>query len=151
MTITLLELRQLIAENCDLAQPLRVVSRDVGKKADKHSVVRVDEDHPIKLTVSLGKYDERAAIEFAYYSDLKVLMPEALIDALDDVLEEERKATVGWVYFFYFPMEYVSLLKKVKRLDCSLLDTSKVRKIFLAEDEPNTLVVEAEYNFSSFD
>ena len=151
MTITFRELRQLIAENCDASQPLRVVSRDVGKKAHRHSVLRVDENFPIKLSTSLGKYDERAVIEFAHYADCEVLMPEAFIAALDEVLEELPKATLGWVYFFYFPMDYVTFLKKVKRLECSLLDTSDVRNVYLEEGEPNTLVIEGAYNISSFD
>ena len=151
MTITVLELRQLIADNCDASQPLRVVSRDVGKKADKHSVVRVDENYPIRLGVSPGRYDERAVIEFAYYSDCEVLTSEAFLDALDELLEEVPKATVGWVYFFYFPMKYVTLLRRVKLIECSLLDTRDVHKIYMSDDEPNTLVIEGAYEFSSFD
>jgi len=150
MTITIRELKQMVEDNCDPSQPLRVVSRDVGKKASKHSVIRVNEDYPVRFSASKGKFDERAYIEFAHYYDSETLMPETFIEVLEKVLEEEPKATVGWVYFFFFPMDHVTLLKKVKRIDCASLDSSKVKKIYLADDEPNTLVIEAEYEISAF-
>ena len=150
MTITIRELKELVEDNCDPSQPLRVVSRDVGKKAGKHSVISVNEDYPVRFSASKGKYDERAYIEFAHYYDSEILTPETFVEVLEDLLVDEPKATVGWVYFFFFPMDHVTLLRKVRRIDCASLDSSKVRNIYLADDEPNTLVIEAEYEISAF-
>lgn len=149
--MTIRELRKLIADNCDPTQPLRVVAHDVGKKADKHSIVCVDENHPINLKIAPGTYDERASIEFAYYPESKVLTPQILLDALDELLEERPQALFKWAYFFYFPMEYVGMFKRVKRIDNCLLDTSKIQRVYMSEDYPNTLVIEGEYEFGSFD
>lgn len=151
MITTMSEFRQLIADNCDLSQPLRVVAHDVGKKAAKHSAIRADEDHPAKINVSAGLYDDRGVIELAYDADAPVLMPEAALNALDDLLEEEPKERIGWVYFFYFPLSYTFFFGKTRQVDCSLVDTNKVRDIYMADDEPNTLVIEAEYNIGEFD
>ena len=149
--ITMRELRQLLVDSCDFSQPLHVVSVDVGKKADKHSAVRVDERYPVNLELAGGMYDDRGSIEFAHYPEGKVLMPEMLVDALDDLLEERPGTLLKWVYFFYFPMDYVGMFGKRRRIDSCLLDTSKIRKVYLSDDEPNTLVVEGEYEFGSFD
>lgn len=151
MAITMLELRQLIADNCDLSQPLHVVAHDVGKKAPKHSVVRVDEDHPVRLVVSPGLYDKRASIEFAYDAEATVLMPQEALDALDELLEEHPNATLGWVYFFYFPFKYRFLFGRVKEVENSLMDTNLVLDIYMADDEPNTLVIKAPYSLGQFD
>ena len=151
MISTMLELRQLIADNCDFSQPLRIVARDLGKKAAKHSTVRADENHPARMTVTPGTYSEKGVIELAYDSEYEALMPEDALAALDGLLEEVPKALVGWVYFFYFPMDYAGFLGRAKRINCSLLDTSNVLDIYLADDEPNTLVIEAEYGIGSFD
>ena len=151
MITTMSELRQLIAENCDFSQPLRVVARDLGKKAAKHSVVRADEDHPARMSVTAGLYTKKGVIELAYDSEAEVLTPEAAVAALDNLLEDEPKELIGWVYFFYFPLEYVGLFGRKVQVDCSLLDTSEVRDVYLSEDDPNTLVIEAEYGLGSFD
>ena len=148
---TMCELRQLIAENCDFSQPLRVVALDIGKKASKHSTVRVDENYPAKINISAGMYDDRGVVELTYDAEGQVLMPEAAITALDNLLEEEPKTRIGWVYFFYFPMDYTFLLLGKKHIDCSMLDTSEIRNIYMADDEPNTLVIEADYGLGSFD
>ena len=149
--LTMRELRQMLADGCDFSQPLRVVSRDVGKKAAKHSAVRVDETYPVNLSLAGGMYDDRGSIEFAHYEEGDVLMPETLIEALDDLLEERPYTMLKWVYFFYFPMEYVGMFGKQRHIDSGLLDTSEIRNVYLSEDEPNTLVVEGEYEFGSFD
>ena len=150
-TMTMRELKQLIEDGCDFSQPLRVVSRDVGKNAAKHSAVRVDENFPVRLTVASGTWDDRGSLEFAHYSGCEVLMPEALIDAIDDVLEEKPLTFVKWAYFFYFPLDYVTRFKRTKHIECCLLDTSNIHKIYLADDEPNTLVIEGDYTFGSFE
>ena len=147
---TMLELRQLIAENCDFSQPLRVVAHDIGKKAAKHSVVRADEEHPARVTIAPGLYDDRGSIELAYDADASVLMPADFVGALDALLEEVPKARIGWVYFFYFPLDYRFLFGKVRRVDFSLLDTRDVQDIYLSEDEPNTLVFMAKYGIGEF-
>jgi len=149
--ITMLELRQLIADGCDFSKPLQAVARDVGKKAKKHSEVRVDESHPARLKITPGKYDDRMAIEFAHYPDCTAIMPEEALAQLDEMIEANPRATVGWVYFFYFPMGYITAFKQVKRKKECLLDSSNVKRVYLAEDEPNTLVFEAEYGVDSFD
>lgn len=151
MITTMLEFRQLIADNCDFSQPLRVVAHDVGKKAAKHSIVRADENHPAQLKASAGLYDKKGVIELAYYPEGKVLMPEAAIAALDELLEEEPKALLGWIYFFYFPLDYKFFFGKVRHVECSLLDTKEARDIYFSEDEPNTLIIEAEYGVGEFD
>ena len=149
--ITLLELRQLIADECDFSKPLQAVAHDIGKKAKKHSTVRMDENYPAMLKITPGKYDDRTAIEFAHYPDCTAIMPEDALAQLDEMLESNPKATVGWVYFFYFPMDYVTVFKQTKRKEHGLLDSSNVKGIYLAEGEPNTLVFEAEYGVGSFD
>ena len=151
MITTMRELRQLIADNCDMSQPLRVVAHDVGKKAAKHSIVRVDEEHRAKVNVTAGLYDERAVFELAYDATAEVLMPEDVLNALDDLLEEVPEALIGWVYFFYFPMSYTFFFGKTRLVDCALLDTSKVLDIYFADDEPNTLMLKAEYGIGEFD
>jgi hypothetical protein len=151
MISTMRELKQLIEDNCDLSQPLRVVSRDVGKKAAKHSIVRADENHLTRIAITPGMYDDRGVIELTYDPDTKVLMPEDALTALDNLLEDVPKALIGWVYFFYYPMDYVGFLGRVKRIECSMLDTSDVRDIYMADDEPNTLIIEADYGVGSFD
>lgn len=150
MITTMQELRDLIADSCDFSQPLRVVAHDLGKKAAKHSVVRADEDHPAAMNVSAGLYSDKGVIEFAYDPENKVLMPEDAIAALDNLLEEEPEELIGWVYFFYFPLDYRFFFGKTTHVECSLLDTSAVRDIHMADDEPNTLVIEAEYGLSEF-
>lgn len=151
MISTIRELRQLIADNCDPSQPLRIVAHDLGKKAAKHSVVRADEHHPARINVTAGTYSEKGVIELSHDAEFDVLMPEDALAALDGLLEEEPKSLIGWVYFFYFPADYKGFLGKTKRINCSLLDTSNVLDIRMSEDEPNTLVIEAEYGFGSFD
>ena len=151
MATTMRELRQLIEDNCDFTQPIRFVSRDVGKKAAKHSIVRADEQLLARVSITPGMYDDRGVVELTHDPDAKVLMPEDVLAAIDNLLEEKPKATIGWVYFFYFPMDYVGFLGKVKRIACSMLDTSKVRDIYMSDDEPNTLIVEAEFGIGSFD
>ena len=145
------ELRQLIVDGCDFSQPLRVVSHDVGKKAAKHSAVRVDETYPVNLSVAGGMYDDRGSIEFAHYPEREVLMPGMLVEALDELLEERPNTLLKWVYFFYFPMDYLGMFGKRRQIDSGLLDTSEIRKVYLSKDEPNTLVIEGEYEFGSFD
>ncbi len=151
MISTIRELRQMIADSCDSSQPLRVVAHDVGKKASRHSVVRADELYPARMTVTPGTYSEKGVIEFAYDPEFKALMPEDAIVALDGLLEEVPKALIGWVYFFYFPIDYNGLFGKKKRIECSLLDTSEVENVYLSDSEPNTLVIEAKYGVGSFD
>ena len=149
--ITMREFRQMIADGCDFSRPLHVVSVDVGKKAAKHSAVRVDETFPVNLSLAGGMYDDRGSIEFAHYPEGDVLMPGTLVEALDELLEERPATLLKWVYFFYFPMEYAGMFGKWRHIDSCLLDTSKIHKVYLSEDEPNTLVVEGEYEFGSFD
>lgn len=151
MVTTLRELRELIAENCDFSQPLRIIAHDVGKKAARHSTLHVDESFPTKLSVARGKYDARGVIEFAYDPEGTVLMPEAALEALDKLMEEVPKATIGWVYFFYYPLDYKGFLGRVKRIKDCLLDTSSVKNVYFADDQPNTLVIEAAYGVGSFD
>ena len=150
MISTMRELRNLIAENCDFTQPLRVVAHDVGKKASKHSAVRADEFFPAAMNVTPGKYSEKSVIEIAHDPEQKVLMPEAAIEAIDELLYEEPRALVGWVYFFYFPFEVTTLFGRKKHAQYCMLDTSNVKDIYLG-DEPNTLVIEAEYGPGTFD
>jgi hypothetical protein len=45
----------------------------------------------------------------------------------------------------------MTVFKRIKRKEDCLLDTKDVKRIYLAEDEPNTLVFEAEYEVGSFD
>lgn len=151
MITTILELRQAIADGCDNTQPLRIVAHDVGKKASKHSVVRVDENHPAKMAASAGLYTDKAIIELSYDADAGPLMPEDAIAALDELLEEKPKERIGWVYFFYFPLDLTTFFGKVRRIACSLLDTSEVLDLYLSEEEPNTLVIKAKYGLGSFD
>lgn len=151
MTMKLQELRQLIAKECDRTKPLRVVAHDVGKKADRHSTIRVDEDHPATLKVSIGEKDERAVIEFKHNAGGEVFMPKDALEAIDALLKEEHKIHIGWIYFFYFPAEYKSMLGRTKRIEESALDACNVDDIYMADGEPNTLVFEAEYNIGSFD
>lgn len=151
MIFTMQELRQMIAENCDPSQPLRVIAHDVGKKAARHSVVRVDEDHPATFSVSSGLYDERGVVEFSYYADAKVLTPQIVLDALDELLEEDPKGHIGFVYFFYFPIDVTFFLGRVRRVENSLMDTNKLLDIRFSEDEPNTLIFEAAYSLGEFD
>ena len=40
---------------------------------------------------------------------------------------------------------------KRKTIGNCLLDTSEIRRVYLSEDEPNTLIIEAEYKVGSFD
>lgn len=149
--MTMQELRDLVADNCDFSRPLRIVAHDVGKKAYKHSIVYVDDQHPVRLTVQPGMYDKRASIELAHYPDAEVLMPEAFVSALDELLEEEPRALVGWFYFFYFPMEYTTLFKRKMHIEEGMLDTDDIKQIYLMEDKPNLLIVEADYGLGSFD
>ena len=149
--ITMRELRQLIVDGCDFSQPLHVVSHDVGKKASKHSALRVDEMFPVNVSVAGGMYDDRGSIEFAHYPESNVLMPETLVEALDELLEERPRTQLKWVYFFYFPIEYIGMFGKRKTIGNCLLDTSEIRRVYLSEDEPNTLIIEAEYKVGSFD
>lgn len=151
MITTMRELRQLIAENCDFSRPLRVVAHDLGRKAAKHSVVQADENHPATMKASAGLYSEKGVIELAYEPEAKVLMPEAALATLDELLEEEPEELIGWVYFFYFPMDYTFFFGKTRHVECSLLDTRDVRNIYLADEDPNTLVIEAEYGLGEFD
>ena len=151
MATTMRELRQLIEDNCDFSQPLRVVSRDVGRKASKHSAVRVDENCPAMMKFSPGMYDDRGTIELTHYPQLEVLMPETVLADLDEFLEENPRALLKWVYFFYFPIDYVGLFGRMRRIDNCLLDTSNVKDIYFSDDEPDTLVIEAEYEIGSFD
>lgn len=151
MISTMRELRQLIADNCDFSQPLRVVARDLGKKAGKHSTVCADEDHPARMKASAGMYDERGIIELAYDPEFEALMPEDAIAALDALLEEVPRSLIGWIYFFYFPMDYTGFLGRAKQIECSLLSTKDVSNIYLMDDKPNTLVIEAKFEVGSFD
>ena len=151
MITTMRELRDLIADKCDLSQPLRVVAHDVGKKAAKHTPVYVDEEHPAKIKVSPGMYSEKGVIEFAYYANGEVLMPEDVLDALDDLLFEHPKARIGWVYFFYFPLDYRFFFGKTRHVEDSLLDTKEVKNIYFADGGSNILVFEAEYGIGEFD
>ena len=150
MITTVQELRQLIVDNCDFSQPLRVVACDVGKKAAKHSVVRADENHPAVMNVTPGMYSEKSVMEFSYDAEAEVLMPEAAIAALDRLLEEVPKALIGWVYFFYFPIDYTFLFGRKRRVELSLFDASDVLDIYFADDEPNTLMIKAAYGVSEF-
>lgn len=151
MITTIRELRDLIADNCDFSQPLRIFAHDVGKKADKHSTVRVDEGFPTKITITHGMYDASGVIEFAHDPEGKVLMPKTFVEALDDLLEGEPKATIGWTYFFYYPLDYKGLFGKVKKIKECLLDTNSIKDIYLLEGQSNVLIVEAEYGIGSFD
>lgn len=151
MITTMSELRQMIAENCDLSQPLRAVAHDVSKKADRHSQVRVDENHPARFSVSKGLYDERGSVEFSYYDDAPILMPQDALDALDNLLEEDPKAHIGFVYFFYFPIEVTFFLGRKRVVDNSLMDTNKLVSVTLSDCEPNTLVFEAPFTLGEFD
>ena len=151
MISTMRELRQLIADNCDFSQPLRVVARDLGKKAGKHSTVCADEDHPARMKASAGMYDERGIIELAYDPEFEALMPEDAIAALDALLEEVPRSLIGWIYFFYFPMDYTGFLGRAKQIECSLLNTKDASNIYLMDDKPNTLVIEAKFEVGSFD
>lgn len=151
MSITMRELRDLIAGGCDFSQPLRVVAQDVGKKGGKHSIVRADEKNPAAMNISPGMYDERGTVEVAHDPEAEVLMPEAAIAGLDALLEEVPEATIGWVYFFYFPLEYTGLFGRRKQMRECLLDTNNLLDVYLSDDEPNTLVFKAEYGFGSFD
>lgn len=148
---TIRELRDLIADNCDFSQPLRVFAYDVGKKAAKHTTVRVDESFPTKMSVTPGTYEAKGVIEFEHYPEGDVLMPEDAIEALDGLLEEMPHAGIGWVYFFYYPLEYTGFLGRVKRVENCLLDTTDVRDIFLLDDNPNALIIKAAYAVGSFD
>ena len=78
-------------------------------------------------------------------------MPETVLADLDEFLEENPRALLKWVYFFYFPIDYVGLFGRMRRIDNCLLDTSNVKDIYFSDDEPNTLVIEAEYEIGSFD
>lgn len=151
MITTIRELRELIADNCDFSKPLSVVAYDVGKKAERHSTLRVDETFPTKMSASPGKYDDRGAIEFAHNAEGEVLMPVAAIEALDNLLEEKPKATIGWVYFFYYPLDYKGLFGRPRAIKECLLDTSSVADVYLVKDNPNTLVFKAPYDVGSFD
>ena len=151
MITTMLELREAIATNCDFSQPLRVIAHDIGKKADKHSVVYCDADYPARISVSEGMYSEKGVIEFTHYADGEVLMPEHAIEALDELLEEAPKTTIGWVYFFYFPMDYKFFLLGQRKIENGLLDTNEVKRIYFHDEVPNTLVIEADYELGSFD
>lgn len=151
MITTLRELRDLIAKNCDFSQPLRVVAQDVGKNAKKHSAVYVDENRPVKITIATGMYDERGSVELAYDEEGEVLMPESLIAALDEVLEEAPTELLKWFYFFYFPMDYKNMFGKIKHINCSLMDTSNIKNVYFADGVPNTLIVEGVYGIGSFD
>lgn len=151
MIPTMRELREMIADHCDPAQPLRVVSYDVGKKAARHSVACADESHPATMTVTPGKYDERSVIELAHYPDREVLMPESALAAIDGLLEDHPKATIGWVYFFYFPLDYKGFFGQERKIENCLLDTRDVVDVYLADDDPNTLVIKAKFNVGSFD
>ncbi len=151
MITTMSELRQAIAENCDFSKPLRVVALDVGKKAKKHSLVYVDAEHPATMKVSEGMYSSKGVMEFSHDPAYDVLMPEAALAALDELLEEAPKTKIGWVYFFYFPMDYTGFLGRVIHIKDCLLDTREVKNMYLLEADQNTLVIEAEYNVGSFD
>lgn len=105
----------------------------------------------MNLKLASGTYDDRGSIEFAHYPESQVLTPRMLVDALDELLEERPTTLLKWVYFFYFPMEYAGMFGKTRQIENCLLDTSKIHRVYLLEDEPNTLVVEGEYDFGSFD
>ena len=149
--ITIKEIRQLIADKSDPSQPLNVLARDLGKKAAKHSGMRVNETLPTKVNVTLGQYDERSSIEFAHNPGGDALMPGDVLAALDGLLETEPKATLGWVYFFYYPLKYKGFLGKIKQIKDCLLDTNNVIDVYFSEDEPNTLVFMAPFTLGSFD
>lgn len=151
MITTIRELRKLIADNCDFSKPLRVFSYDVGRKAGKHTAVRVDESFPTKMSVTPGIYDERGIIEFAHNPEGEALMPEAALEALDALLEEVPRATIGLVYFFYYPMEYTGFFGKTRKIKESMLNTRDVRDVYLLDGHPNVLIVEAAYDVGSFD
>ncbi len=151
MITTMQELRDAIAEKCDFSQPLRVVAYDVGKKAKRHSTVYVDAEYPTRFSVSEGMYSKKGVIEFTHYADGEVLMPEHAIEALDELLTEAPRTTVGWVYFFYFPMDYKFRLLGTRRITDSLLDTNEVLKMYFHDEVPNTLIIEADYEVGSFD
>ena len=103
------------------------------------------------MKFSPGMYDDRGTIELTHYPQLEVLMPETVLADLDEFLEENPRALLKWVYFFYFPIDYVGLFGRMRRIDNCLLDTSNVKDIYFSDDEPNTLVIEAEYEIGSFD
>jgi len=151
MITTMLELREAIAEKCDFSKPLRVIAHDIGRKADKHSVVYADADYPARISVSEGMYSEKGVIEFTYDAEGAVLMPQHAIDALDALLEDAPKTTIGWVYFFYFPMNYKFFLLGERKINDSLLDTNEVTNMFFHDEIPNTLIIEADYEIGSFD
>lgn len=151
MITTMQELRQEIAEKCDFSMPLRVIANDVGKKAEKHSVIYTDKDFPARIAVSEGMYSDKGIIEFTHDARGDVLMPQHAIDALDALLEEAPKTRIGWVYFFYFPMDYKFFLLGAKKIENSLLDTNEVLNMYFHDEVPNTLVIEADYEVGSFD
>lgn len=145
------ELRDAIAEKCDFSKPLRVIAHDIGKKANKHSVIYTDADFPARFAVSKGLYSKKGVMEFTYDAEGEVLMPEHAIAALDELLEEAPRTTVGWVYFFYFPMDYKFRLLGQRRINDSLLDTDEVQNMYFHDEVENTLVIEADYEVGSFD
>jgi len=151
MINTMKELREAIAEHCDFSQPLRVIAKDVGRKAEKHSVVYCDADFPARFSVSEGMYSIKGVMEFTYDVDSPVLMPQHVVDALDEFLEEAPRTTIGWVYFFYFPMKYKFFLLGEKNIENGLLDTNEVLDMYFHDEVPNTLVIEADYELGSFD
>lgn len=151
MITTIRELRELIADNCDFSKPLRVFAYDVGKKAAKHSTVRVDEKFPTKMSVTHGTYDASGVIEFAHRPEGEVLMPETALEALDGLLEEEPKATIGWIYFFFYPLKYKGLFGRMKRTDDCLLNTNNLKGIYFLDGQPNVLIIEAAYEIGTFD
>ena len=151
MITTMLELKQAIEENCDFSKPLRVIAHDIGKKADKHSVVYADADYPARFAVSEGMYSKKGVLELTYDAENPVLMPEHAVAALDELLEKAPRTTIGWVYFFYFPMDYKFFLLGQRRIENGLLDTDEVKRMYFHDEVPNTLVIEADYELGSFD
>ena len=151
MITTLRELRNLVANNCDFSQPLRVVAHDVGKNAKRHTAVYVDETRPVKVTIETGMYDERGSVELAYDENGEILTPESFIAALDEVIEEVPTELLKWFYFFYFPMDYKGRFGKVQHFENCLLDTRDIHDVYFAEGVPNTMIVEGVYGVGSFD
>ncbi len=96
--------------------------------------------HPFRRADQAAK--NRPAITAAF---------EDAIAALDALLEEVPRSLIGWIYFFYFPMDYTGFLGRAKQIECSLLSTKDVSNIYLMDDKPNTLVIEAKFEVGSFD
>lgn len=151
MISTMRELRDLVAENCDFSQPLRIAAHDVGKKASRHSNIYVDENHPAKLTVEAGTVDDRGSVELSHDPEAGPIMPGEFVEALDAVLKGAPGELLSWFYFFYFPMDYTKRFGKPLHIEWSILDTNNIRDIYFYPGEVNTMIVEAEYNVGTFD